>query len=52
MNNLPPSQDQVLALLAEGATRHVFTNAAGKPARASADVVAVLERFRTTEGES
>ena len=39
-------------LLAEGATRHVFTNAAGKPARAPADVVAVLERFRTTEGES
>ena len=39
-------------LLAEGATHHVFTNAAGKPARASADVVGVLERFRTSGEES
>jgi acyl-CoA thioester hydrolase len=34
-------------LLAEGATQHVFTNAAGRPARAPGDVVAILESFRT-----
>ena len=36
-------------LLAEGATRHVFTDAAGKPTRGSATVVATLERFRASE---
>jgi acyl-CoA thioester hydrolase len=33
--------------LAEGATRHVFADAGGKPVRAPADVVETLERFRT-----
>ena len=35
-------------LLAQGSTKHVFTNSEGKPARASADVILVLEQFRTT----
>jgi acyl-CoA thioester hydrolase len=39
-------------LLAEGATHHVFANAAGRPERASADVVGILERFRTIGEES
>jgi acyl-CoA thioester hydrolase len=39
-------------LLAEGLTHHVFTNAAGKPSRASVDVVRVLERFRMSKEES
>lgn len=36
-------------LLAEGATRHVFTDPAGRPIRASSQVVATLERFRASE---
>ena len=37
-------------LLAEGETEHIFTNAEGRPARAAAELVAVLRRFR--EGEA
>ena len=37
-------------LLAEGETAHIFTNAEGRPARAAAELVAVLRRFR--EGEA
>jgi acyl-CoA thioester hydrolase len=33
-------------LLAEGATRHVFAGADGKPTRAPAEVIEALERFR------
>lgn len=36
------------ALVADGATRHVFTDAAGRVRRASAEVLAGLERFRTS----
>ena len=36
-------------LLAEGATEHVFTNVKGRPARAAAEVVAALRRFRDEE---
>ena len=35
-------------LLADGSTRHVFTDAAGRPIRGSSDVVAVLDRFRNS----
>jgi acyl-CoA thioester hydrolase len=39
-------------LLAEGSTAHVFTNIEGRPARAGAEVVEVLRRFRVSgEGE-
>ena len=34
------------ALLAEGATRHVFARADGRPTRAPVDVIEGLERFR------
>ena len=34
-------------LLAEGSTRHVFTDPAGRPTRSPERVLAVLERFRT-----
>jgi acyl-CoA thioester hydrolase len=33
-------------LLAEGATRHVFADASGRPTRAPQEVIAALERFR------
>jgi acyl-CoA thioester hydrolase len=36
-------------LLAEGTTRHVFADAAGKPTRAPAEVVRALSKFRDTE---
>ncbi len=36
-------------LLADGATRHVFTDAFGKPRRGDAEVVARLERFRASK---
>jgi acyl-CoA thioester hydrolase len=36
------------ALLADGSTRHVFTDASGRPARGSAEVVDALERFRAS----
>lgn len=35
-------------LLAEGATRHVFADTAGRPKQAPKDVVEVLARFRAT----
>jgi len=35
-------------LLAEGATHHVFTDTAGRPRRAGADVLTTLGRFRLT----
>ncbi|HEV8610512.1 MAG TPA: thioesterase family protein [Thermoanaerobaculia bacterium] len=35
-------------LLAEGATRHVFADMAGRPTQAPKDVVEVLARFRAT----
>jgi acyl-CoA thioester hydrolase len=35
-------------LLAEGATRHVFADTAGRPMQAPKDVVEVLARFRAT----
>jgi acyl-CoA thioester hydrolase len=35
-------------LLAEGGTRHVFADTAGRPMRAPKDVVEVLARFRAT----
>jgi acyl-CoA thioester hydrolase len=38
------------ALLADGSSRHVFADAAGRPARAPADVVAALQRFRDGQG--
>ncbi len=41
---LNPAQD----LLAEGATRHVFTDASGKPVRGAAAVIEGLERFRAS----
>ncbi len=36
-------------LLAEGSTRHVFTDTAGKPRRAEGVLVATLERFRVAD---
>ena len=33
-------------LLAEGTTRHVFTDASGRPARGPATIIAALDRFR------
>jgi acyl-CoA thioester hydrolase len=33
-------------ILAEGTTRHVFADAAGKPRRAPGEIIATLERFR------
>ncbi len=33
-------------LLAEGSTRHIFTDTSGRPRRAGAEVVATLARFR------
>ncbi len=33
-------------LLADGSTRHVFTDAAGRPARGPAEIVDALEAFR------
>ncbi|MCA1581702.1 MAG: acyl-CoA thioesterase [Acidobacteria bacterium] len=35
---------------ADGATRHVFADTAGRPRRAPEDMVAALERFRVGEG--
>jgi acyl-CoA thioester hydrolase len=35
------------AVLAEGATRHVFADINGKPRRAPADIVEALEAFRS-----
>jgi len=35
-------------LLAEGTTRHVFADAAGRPTRAPAEVVEALSKFRDT----
>lgn len=35
-------------LLADGATRHVFTDASGRPTRAPAPLLAGLERFRSS----
>lgn len=35
-------------LLAEGATRHVFADSAGRPARAPAEILDALSRFRAT----
>lgn len=32
--------------LADGGTRHVFTDASGRPVRAPADLIALLESFR------
>ena len=37
-------------LLADGGTRHVFTDAAGRPIRAPKDLVALLEAFRVSGG--
>jgi acyl-CoA thioester hydrolase len=37
-------------LLADGQTRHVFTDAKGRPARGSREVIGTLERFRVGEG--
>ena len=37
------------ARLADGATRHVFADTAGRPRRAPADMVEALERFRREE---
>ena len=39
------------ALLADGSSRHVFADAAGRPARAPAEVVDALKRFRETGNE-
>jgi acyl-CoA thioester hydrolase len=39
-------RDEAGALLADGATRHIFTDAAGRPRRGSEEVLLVLERFR------
>ena len=36
-------------LLTDGWTRHVFADAAGRPRRASPEVVGVLERFRSAK---
>jgi acyl-CoA thioester hydrolase len=33
-------------LMADGSTRHVFTDPSGRPRRASADILSLLERFR------
>lgn len=38
--------DRVGRLLAEGSSRHVFADAAGKPTRAPSEVVKALARFR------
>jgi len=38
--------DRVGRLLAEGSSRHVFADAAGKPTRAPSEVVEALARFR------
>ena len=35
-------------LLAHGATRHVFADVSGKPRRAPEEIVAALERFRSS----
>jgi acyl-CoA thioester hydrolase len=40
--------DRVGRLLAEGSSRHVFADAAGKPTRAPSEVVEALARFRET----
>jgi acyl-CoA thioester hydrolase len=37
-------------LLAEGSTHHVFTDPGGRARRADPEVIAVLERFRGSEG--
>jgi len=37
-------------LLADGATRHVFTDAEGRAAKAPSDVLAALEAFRVSGG--
>ncbi|MET0619165.1 MAG: thioesterase family protein [Thermoanaerobaculia bacterium] len=34
-------------LLADGSTRHVFTDPTGRPRRAPAEILGVLERFRS-----
>ncbi len=39
-------------LLADGATRHVFTDAAGRPTRGAAEVLSGLARFRESEGST
>jgi len=36
-------------LLADGTTRHVFTDAAGRPSRGPTPILAALERFRASE---
>jgi acyl-CoA thioester hydrolase len=38
--------DRVGRLLAEGSSRHVFADAAGKPTRAPSEIVKALARFR------
>ena len=35
-------------ILAEGTTRHVFADTAGKPRRAPREIIAVLEKFRNS----
>jgi acyl-CoA thioester hydrolase len=42
--------DEKGRLLADGATRHVFTDPAGQPRPGPEEVLAVLERFRVSEG--
>jgi acyl-CoA thioester hydrolase len=37
-------------LLADGSTRHIFTDPTGKPRRAPADILEPLERFRSDQG--
>ena len=39
-------RDPAGALLADGATRHVFTDSAGRACRGSDDVIRTLETFR------
>jgi acyl-CoA thioester hydrolase len=38
--------DEENRILAEGTTRHVFADAAGRPRRASPEIIETLERFR------
>ena len=40
--------DEEDRILAEGTTRHVFADTAGKPRRAPREIIAVLEKFRNS----
>jgi acyl-CoA thioester hydrolase len=40
--------DEEDRILAEGATRHVFADAGGRPRRAPPEIIEALERFRTS----